>query len=218
MTEISISPNIKTQSFEEFAAAFPQVAAKKQRFTARQYSNVIAAYIPKVGVVVLSRFEPTAATPALYPYRVEIFAWNAKNHLDYRGYDTAEKAEAAALEFLSRREASKKENAAYRAKSRAPHSLKIGDILYASWGYDQTNVDYYKVTRTTKHTVDLITIGKKRSASGDRCSPDPAILGTKVYKGKRASASNSVTIDSSRHASKCEPDATHYETPWGYGH
>ena len=25
------------------------------------------------------------------------------------------------------------------------HSLKIGDILYSSWGYDQTNIDFYQV-------------------------------------------------------------------------
>lgn len=29
---------------------------------------------------------------------------------------------------------------------RAPHSLKVGDVLVCSWGYDQTNVDYYEVT------------------------------------------------------------------------
>ncbi len=25
------------------------------------------------------------------------------------------------------------------------HDLKIGDILYSSWGYDQTNIDFYEV-------------------------------------------------------------------------
>lgn len=32
-----------------------------------------------------------------------------------------------------------------RAKSKADHSLKVGDILDGSWGYDQTNVDFYQV-------------------------------------------------------------------------
>lgn len=26
------------------------------------------------------------------------------------------------------------------------HTLKVGDVLMAMWGYDQTNVDYYEVT------------------------------------------------------------------------
>ena len=26
-------------------------------------------------------------------------------------------------------------------------NVKIGDIFYSSWGYDQTNIDYYMVTK-----------------------------------------------------------------------
>ena len=26
------------------------------------------------------------------------------------------------------------------------HTLKVGDVLRSSWGYDQTNIDYYEVT------------------------------------------------------------------------
>ena len=33
-----------------------------------------------------------------------------------------------------------------RKEQSAPHTLKIGDILYSSWGYDQTNVDFFQVT------------------------------------------------------------------------
>lgn len=36
--------------------------------------------------------------------------------------------------------------------------LKVGDVLYSSWGYDQTNVDFYVVTRRTKCTVTLAPI------------------------------------------------------------
>lgn len=27
------------------------------------------------------------------------------------------------------------------------HTLQVGDVLYTSWGYDQTNIDYYQVTK-----------------------------------------------------------------------
>jgi len=30
---------------------------------------------------------------------------------------------------------------------KAPHTLKVGDILYTSWGYEQTNIDWYQVTK-----------------------------------------------------------------------
>src|ERR1039458_47640 len=40
------------------------------------------------------------------------------------------------------------------------HSLKIGDLLRCSWGYDQTNIDYYQVTRVVgAHTVEIREIG-----------------------------------------------------------
>ena len=33
-----------------------------------------------------------------------------------------------------------------RDRLNKPHSLKIGDILCSSWGWEQTNVDFYEVT------------------------------------------------------------------------
>lgn len=48
-----------------------------------------------------------------------------------------------------------------RAARKAPLLLEIGDILYASWGYDQTNIDFYQVTATTKKTVTFRKIGQE---------------------------------------------------------
>lgn len=35
------------------------------------------------------------------------------------------------------------------------HNIKVGDIFYNSWGYEQTNIDYYQVVSTTKKTITL---------------------------------------------------------------
>jgi hypothetical protein len=44
-----------------------------------------------------------------------------------------------------------------RMKRQMPHSLKVGDILYSSWGYDQTNISFYVVTRTmTAHAGESL--------------------------------------------------------------
>lgn len=37
--------------------------------------------------------------------------------------------------------------AKYKAQRQAPHDVKVGDIFRSSWGYEQTNIDYYQVTR-----------------------------------------------------------------------
>ena len=38
------------------------------------------------------------------------------------------------------------------------HDIKIGDIIYNSWGWEQTNIDFYQVTATTAKTITLRAI------------------------------------------------------------
>ena len=40
-------------------------------------------------------------------------------------------------------------------------SIKIGDVFYASWGYEQTNIDFYKVVEISKtgKTCKVVKIG-----------------------------------------------------------
>jgi hypothetical protein len=42
-----------------------------------------------------------------------------------------------------------------RKQSFEPHTYKIGDVVTNSWGYDQTNVDWYAVVKTSDHFVWL---------------------------------------------------------------
>lgn len=41
------------------------------------------------------------------------------------------------------------------AKVNQPHTISKGTIIFNSWGYDQTNIDYYQVISTTDHFVML---------------------------------------------------------------
>ena len=38
---------------------------------------------------------------------------------------------------------------------------KVGDILYSSWGYDQTNIDFYKVVKVSEFSVWIQELSKK---------------------------------------------------------
>jgi hypothetical protein len=58
------------------------------------------------------------------------------------------------------------------------HGLKVGDILYSSWGYDQTNVDFYQVTAVVgDKRVKIRPIAKKAVSyggpGGNRVVPVP---------------------------------------------
>lgn len=47
-----------------------------------------------------------------------------------------------------------------KAERSAPASVDVGDVFVCSWGYDQTNVDYYQVTRVVSPvTVEIRPIG-----------------------------------------------------------
>jgi hypothetical protein len=53
-----------------------------------------------------------------------------------------------------------------RAEANAPTTLKPGDIITNSWGYDQTNIDCYQVTRVTEHFVWLRGIAQETTETG----------------------------------------------------
>jgi hypothetical protein len=44
--------------------------------------------------------------------------------------------------------------------------LTVGTILYVSWGYDQTNIDFYQIIRVLKKSVEIRPIGAKSEQTG----------------------------------------------------
>ncbi len=46
------------------------------------------------------------------------------------------------------------------------HDLKVGGILYSSWGYDQTNVDFYEVTAVAGKAIAIRPIESRNVGSG----------------------------------------------------
>jgi hypothetical protein len=42
-----------------------------------------------------------------------------------------------------------------RPYSEPKHDIKPGDIVYNSWGYDQTNIDFYQVVAVTAKTISI---------------------------------------------------------------
>lgn len=42
-----------------------------------------------------------------------------------------------------------------------PHGVKVGDLFSMSWGYDQTNVNYFQVTRVSDSGVWVREIGSQ---------------------------------------------------------
>lgn len=114
---------------------------------------------------------------ALYTYEhmpgrfaVVSFWGTSGKSLDNSVYRSAEARDKAILAFKGNVEA----HVAYRAKLAAErkataNTLKAGDIINTSWGYDQTNVDFYVVTRVSGTRVYLRRIASDYEATGYMC-------------------------------------------------
>jgi hypothetical protein len=100
------------------------------------------------------------------------------------------------------------------------HEFNVGDILYASWGYDQTNIDYYQViTILGPSMVAIREIGKDIDHSNghtDYVVPVPNHFTGPLLR-KKVSPGHYVRLNSFSSASKWD-GTPKGETGAGYGH
>ncbi len=96
---------------------------------------------------------------AARPFAVAYIGNSGKPAWSYSFKDEARRA-AYVSSWLASMEASKKARdarvAERKAKLAKPHGLKVGDVLSGSWGYDQTNVEFWEVTKLVgKRMVEI---------------------------------------------------------------
>jgi hypothetical protein len=109
-----------------------------------EHENGSAAYAYEV--------EANGSMPAAF-CAVAFRGTSAKSEFWYR-YRTAEQRDLAIWNFRESVNAELERRAKSRAEQNsAVCTLKVGDIVNTSWGYDQTNVDFYAVTRVSKACV-----------------------------------------------------------------
>ena len=42
---------------------------------------------------------------------------------------------------------------------------KVGDVLVSTWGYEQTNADFYKVTKVMGAQLELVSLGENEKST-----------------------------------------------------
>ena len=72
---------------------------------------------------------------------------------------------------INNRLAIKKSNDEWKAKKKKENDklideVKVGDIFYASWGYEQTNIDFYQVVAKSKSMVTVKELNSTREITG----------------------------------------------------
>ena len=98
------------------------------------------------------------------------------------------------------------------------HTLKVGDVLYTSWGYDETHVDFYQVVEVKDKSVVVCKISKTVDHSSTGADYVKPVAGS--CRGKtslhRVGEGNSVKIDD--HFAGVFSGKPVYETASGWGH
>ncbi|EHJ7720094.1 hypothetical protein KB054_001799 [Campylobacter coli] len=68
---------------------------------------------------------------------------------------------------------------------------KVGDFLYSSWGYEQTNIDFYQVIATTEKTIFLAEVKTDVKVTGwERGLKSPCKNALKLDKAAFKTLSN----------------------------
>lgn len=193
-----------------------------------------ALYIPKDATSLQRRTET--------PEGLEIWTWEGFNHASqrpaafaiaivgrankalwyhaFRDGSAREKKIRDTIQSQEAKTSAKRERMAERKSFQ--HGLQIGDILYASWGYDQTNIDFYQVTKLYGKAIGLREIGSKliSSASGSNnvvANPD-SFAGPEMKKIPQGSEKHVyVRIKNSQTAYKWDGSPVR-ETSAGWGH
>lgn len=135
-------------------------------------ARVAARYVPpgarkitvKGAEVAIYLYERAGAPYALGYWGTSSKAWF---HHRYANEEQRQKRVAYWVEQARLRwEANVQRKAQNSAERAAPNKLQVGHILVSSWGYDQTNVDFYEVTRVMGQSVELVKIGANNTSHG----------------------------------------------------
>ena len=74
------------------------------------------------------------------------------------------------------------DEAVARSSEEFRRSLRVGDILYSSWGWEQTNIDFYQVVAIRGSAVDLRQLDQRTTEDGYMCGTTVPL--PDVFKGK----------------------------------
>ena len=150
-------------------------------------------------------------------------------------FGSEERREEKIQEWIDNQEHRAAATKARRKERNKPHSFEVGQMFYCSWGYDQTNIDYYMLVELKGKCMGyIVPIGAKTVSSNppqDMVVPDPEhIRAWDVLLGKNQNdgppetgkwkklSTNGFSPSSHYHASPCDAETARYETSSGWGH
>jgi hypothetical protein len=127
---------------------------EKTRWIPKGYEPLRAE--PDLGLEVFGA-EVTTPSGATKWYAIAYAGKRTKSDWHY-SFKTRVQVDAQIEKTIESLKASHDLKARLKAERTAPHDVKIGDVFRSSWGYDQTNVDFYQVISVTRAMVEVRAI------------------------------------------------------------
>ncbi len=156
------------------------------------------------------------------PKSVTLALWQGAGGrpLHYYLYRSEEQARTDLALFWARAEQllmSKAARKAARASAKASDYWQVGDVAYASWGYEQTNIDFYQVVAVKNRSVQVRELKQKASYDAQSmtgmCQPDRFNFASEEVLTRIMQGDGGFRIDSVRkHVSKWTGTALRYST------
>jgi hypothetical protein len=138
----------------------------------------------------------------------------------HRFRNTRELEELAMKTIESRKNVLEEKEKRREERKNYRHDYKEGDILYSSWGYDQTNIDFYQVVGVKEKSVVLQKVGQnvvKQETGSDYVVPVENKFIESKKLTKRVNPDGYVKIDSYAGARRWDGKPKR-QTAFGYGH
>ena len=158
-------------------------------------------------------------------YTAMVFAGKRSKYDKYYGFKTAERRDEYVKEYFEDIAASYESKKKYAEKKKAmaaenQDKYKVGEILYSSWGYDQTNIDFYQIVKKTKSMVVIHQIGKEYLDT--KYESEDLVMPVKDYfigdgEMKKKVGPYGVTLNTYATASLWDGKPK-YQTAMGWGH
>lgn len=150
-------------------------------------------------------FDTKPAASVLTALKALKMRWNSKKSCWY-GFASREQIEAAingqqpAEQPTQAPTANKSSKAAKQDKPiKRNHSVKVGDVFYTSWGYEQTNVDFFQVIELRGASSALVRQVRLEIESEDATGPMAADRSYKIPDKLLPPARSSVFIADQEH-------------------
>jgi hypothetical protein len=180
-------------------------------------------YIPEGTDMAVWKYEvPSPGGDVILYYAIAFVAKQNKPLFHYRFRDSAHRDREIEKAAENRRLMIKVKEERQQERREFKHDLKEGDILYSSWGYDQTNCNFYEVIKVLgQKVIEIRELAQKTVRAegvGDYVVPTPGQYARHSRPmRKQVAPGNSVRIESYAHAHKWDGKPK-YQTSALYGH